>query len=368
MIEAQRELALRLGDRLPADWRDAYQANPRHLFLPDRIWRAVEEPLDRTTDPDGWLAYAYRDESVITQLHDGAEHSEHGYPISSSCSMPSVVFTMLAHLDVQLGHKVLEIGTGTGWSTSLLSHRLGDDQVVSIEVDPSVADIARRNLAGAGWAPWLITGDGADGYAPAAPYDRVIATCSVRTVPYAWVAQTQPGGIILTPWGTTLENSALLRLTVNDNGDQAVGRIIDWATFMLLRTQRPVIPDEPDDFDLICERSRTDVDLADVLGEDARFGIGLHVPDCRLTWELGNDGYLETLWLLAPDAWASVRDTVVRQAGARRLWAEVTAGYAWWLQSGRPTRDQYGVTVTPDHQHVWLDHPANLVRVAESVI
>lgn len=359
MIEAQRELAVRLGDTLPAYWRAAYEANPRHLFLPDRVWRAVGDPLDRTTDPDGWLAYAYSDDSVITQLHDGAECSEHGYPISSSCSMPAVVFTMLCHLDVHPGHQVLEIGTGTGWNTSLLSHRLGDDHVVSIEVDPSVADAARRNLADAGQAPLVITGDGADGYPPAAPYNRVIATCSVRTVPYAWVAQTRPGSIVLTPWGTTFENSALLRLVVDDNGDRAVGRVIDWATFMLLRTQRPVIPDEPDDFDIISERSRNDVDLADFLSEDARFAIGLHVPDCRLTWEVDDNGYLETLWLLAPDAWASVHNTVVRQAGGRRLWEEAAAGYVWWLQSGRPRRDRYGVTVTADYQWVWLDHPAN---------
>jgi hypothetical protein len=136
----------------------------------------------------------------------------------------------------------------------------------------------------------VITGDGADGYARAAPYDRVIATCSVQTVPYTWVRQTQPGGIILTPWGTTFDISAVLRLTVDENGDQAVGRIVDGATFMILRAQRPMIPD---DFDVISERSRTDVDLADLLGEDARFGIGLHVPDCRLTWELGEDGCLE---------------------------------------------------------------------------
>jgi protein-L-isoaspartate(D-aspartate) O-methyltransferase len=368
VIEAQRELAVRLGDRLPADWRSAYAANPRHLFLPDRVWRAVGEPLDRATDPDGWLAYAYNDESVITQLHDGAECSEHGYPISSSCSMPAVVFTMLSHLDLHPGQRILEIGTGTGWSTSLLSHRLGDNHVVSIEVDPLIADAARGNLAAADRAPLVITGDGTDGYSPAAPYDRVIATCSVRTVPYAWVAQTRQGGIIVTPWGTTFENSALLHLTVNDNRDQAVGRIVDWATFMLLRTQRPVIPDEPDDFDALSERSRTDVYLADFLGEDARFGIGLHVPDCRLTWELGDDGYLETLWLLAPDAWASVHDTVVRQAGARRLWDEATAGYAWWLRSGKPCRDRYGVTVTASHQYVWLDQPANPIQVTESVV
>jgi protein-L-isoaspartate(D-aspartate) O-methyltransferase len=359
VIEAQRELAARLADRLPATWRDAYEANPRHLFLPDRVWRMVEEPLDRATDPDGWLAYAYSDDSVITQLHDGAAHSGHGYPISSSCSMPAIVFAMLSYLDVSPGHRVLEIGTGTGWSTSLLSHRLGDDQVISIEVDPSIAGSARRNLARVGRSPRVVTGNGADGYARAAPYDRVIATCSVQAVPHTWVRQTQPGGIILTPWGTTFDNSALLRLTVDENGDQAVGRIVDWAIFMFLRAQRPRIPDEPDDFDVISERSRTDVDLADLLGEDARFGIGLNVPDCRLTWELGEDGYLETLWLLAPDAWASVRNLEVRQAGVRRLWDEATAGYSRWLQSGRPCRDQYGVSVTPDRQYVWLDHPAN---------
>jgi protein-L-isoaspartate O-methyltransferase len=74
----------------------------------------------------------------------------------------------------------------------------------------------------------------------AAP-DRVIATCSVHTVPYAWVAQTRPGGVILTPWGSTFENSALLRLTVDQAG-AAVGSVVDWATFMRLRAQRPVIP------------------------------------------------------------------------------------------------------------------------------
>lgn len=287
MIEEQRDLAVRLGERLPAEWRAAYQANPRHLFLPDRVWKAVGEPLDRGSDPEGWLAYAYSTDSVITQLHDGAECSDHGYPISSSCSMPAVVFTMLSHLDVHPGQRILEIGTGTGWSAALLSHRLGDDRVVSIEIDPSVADAARRNLAGVGREPLVITGEGTEGYAPGAPYDRVIATCSVQTVPYAWVAQTRPGGVILTPWGTTFENSALLRLTVEDDGERAVGGIVNWATFMRLRAQRPAIPDEPEEFDTIAERCTTDIDLADFLGDEARFGIGLHVPDCRLTLGTG---------------------------------------------------------------------------------
>jgi protein-L-isoaspartate O-methyltransferase len=148
--QAHRDLAQRLGDQLPAGWRAAYDAHPRHRFLPDRVWVGIDEPLDRATDPDRWLAYAYSDDSVITQLHDGAASSEHGYPISSSCSMPAVVFTMLGHLDPQPGQRILEIGTGTGWTAALLAHQLGDDRVVSVEVDPVVADTARRNLTRAG--------------------------------------------------------------------------------------------------------------------------------------------------------------------------------------------------------------------------
>ncbi|MGH3800954.1 MAG: methyltransferase domain-containing protein [Pseudonocardiaceae bacterium] len=361
MQQAHRDLAERLGDQLPTGWRAAYDAHPRHLFLPDRVWVTLDDPLDRAADPDRWLAYAYGDDSVITQLHDGAEFSGHGYPISSSCSMPAVVFAMFGHLDPQPGERILEIGTGTGWTAALLAHQLGDDQVVSVEIDPVVADAARSNLTRAGRRPLVVTGDGADGYPPGAPYDRVIATCSVQTVPYAWVAQTRPGGAILTPWGSTFENSALLRLTVQEGSHRAMGSIVDWAAFMRLRAQRPMIPDEPEDFDIIADRSRTDVDLADLLDEQARFGIGLRVPDCRLTWELGDDGYLSTLWLLAPDSWACVQDTVVRQAGARRLWDEMTTAHSWWQLSGRPHRDRYGVTVTADRQWVWLDDPARPV-------
>jgi hypothetical protein len=241
------------------------------------------------------------------------------------------------------------------WPTSS-----GDNRVVSVEVDPVVANTARHNLTRVGRSPLVVTGDGARGYPPGAPYDRVIATCAVQTVPYAWVAQTRPGGVILTPWGSTFANSALLRLTVDQAG-AAVGSIVGWASFMRLRAQRPVIGDEPDDFDTTADRDHTNVDLADLLGEHARFGIGLRVPDCRLAWDLGEDGYLSTLWLLAPDSWASVHDSTIRQAGPRRLFDEVISAYTWWQHASRPHRDQYGITITPAGQSVWLDDPSRPV-------
>src|SRR5437016_377090 len=110
---------------------------------------------------------------------------------------------MLDSLDVQSGHSALEIGTGTGWNAALLSQRVGDTgRVVSVEVDSEVAQCARRALKAAGYTPLVVTADGTQGYAPAAPYDRVINTASVHTIPRAWIDQTKPGGVIVTPWGT----------------------------------------------------------------------------------------------------------------------------------------------------------------------
>jgi hypothetical protein len=90
------------------------------------------------------------------------------------------------------------------------------------------------------------------------------------------------------------------------------------------------------------------------------------VPDCRLSWDLDDDGYLSTLWLLAPNSWASVHDTTVRQAGARRLFDEVTNAYTWWQRAGRPHRDHYHVTITTEGQQVWLNDPTQPVTTHDS--
>jgi protein-L-isoaspartate O-methyltransferase len=326
------------------------------------------EPVDRATNPDRWLELVYADDALTTQVDDGRPADDGlGWLATSSCSMPSMVVTMLTALDVHEGDTVLEIGTGTGWNAALLCHRLGDERVTTVEVDPAVAAEAGARLGRAGYFPLVVTGDGADGYPPAAPFDRVIATCAVATIPYPWIRQTRPDGVIVTPWGNTFGNGALLRLVVAEDGQSASGRVIGPAAFMWLRAQRPVngflseYVGEDDHPDV----SATTVDPRAIYDdEDAGFSVGLRV-DCQQRLFFADDDSGEyTFWALdGRGSWASVdyepgaAEYRVEQFGPRRLWDEVEAAYGWWVDAGKPARDRFGVTVTPDGQHVWLDAP-----------
>lgn len=363
MTEAQRELAVRLGDQLPAEWRAAFEMCPRHLFIPDRAWHVprggTANAIDRNADPRAWTAAVYSGDIIVTQLDDGYAGGPGRY--TSSCSMPEAVLSMLEHLDVHDGHRVLEIGTGTGWNAAILAQRLGGANVTSIEIDPTVADAARANLASLGQQVTVITGDGADGHPQKAPYDRLEATCSVGIIPYAWVEQTRSGGIILTPWGPPFDNNHLLRLEVDDG--TASGAIVDWAAFMRLSGQRWNVNDEPANFTEIAETSPAAIDPRELLGDDSQLAVGLHLGECRAAYDHADDGSIDTFWLLAADSWAAVRGDAVRQAGVRRLWDEALAAYQWWVDHGQPARERFGVTVTRERQWVWLDDATNIVRL-----
>ena len=191
-----------------------------------------------------------------------------------------------------------------------MSARLGDGHVTTVEVDEQVTAHAKASLARAGFAPHLVTGDGADGYRPDAPYDRVIATCSVHHIPFPWAEQTRPGGIIVTPWGTAYHNGVLLRLVVQPDGS-AVGPVIGDSCFMWLRGQRPPWRDpmshvhHPEDADATV----TTLDPRLAFGDlDADFAIGIAVPGCRYTvgYGTGDEADEATLWLYDDaGSWAS---------------------------------------------------------------
>jgi protein-L-isoaspartate(D-aspartate) O-methyltransferase len=364
------------GELTPA-WFEAFAAVPRHGFIPETIWcidGAELVPLHRCDDPQEWIQRAYGPAAVIIQVDDGhpAESGQHGRYITSSASQPNVVALMLDALDAQPGMRALEIGTGTGYNAALLAHRLGPQNITSVEIDPDLANHACTALAATGYPVTVITADGTNGYPPHAPYDRIMSTAAVQHVPYPWVAQTRPGGKILTPWGTPYHNGALVLFTVNGDGT-AEGRIVGNVAFMFLRDQRiyASINDEECD-ETTARASHTSVAPYSVAGDyDASLAIGIKVPGCSvITVPDPTAEMTGTLWFVDPDtaSWANLhyqpntRTYPIYQSGPRNLWDEIETAYQGWHQAGRPGPERWRITITPEGQYVTLAQTSTVTQ------
>lgn len=282
-------------------WREVFEAVPRHLFVPyyyvgvlgghERRWGESPDPVAR----ERWVRGVYADVPLATRLRDGE--------LVSSSSQPSLMAMMLTELRVADGDRVLEIGTGTGYNAALLAHRLGDDDLVTtVDLEPEITEAARRHLAAAGHHPAVVTGDGARGVPGRAPFDRIIATCTLTSIPRAWVAQCRPGARILTPFAT-----GLIALTVRDTS-HAEGRFLHSpAYFVPLRGAAPPEPERP-----------------------ARGGVPRRARE---------DDLFRFLLVLT------------------RHGLDPQDAYTLWEREGRPGRERYGITVSGDHEWAWLDDP-----------
>jgi protein-L-isoaspartate(D-aspartate) O-methyltransferase len=214
-------------------WISAFRAVPRHVFVPrfliDRDSTGTYEFLD-SEDPamrQEWLERVYLDEPLPTQLDGDAW-------ISSS-SQPSLMAMMLEALDVTGGERILEIGTGTGYNAALLCEALSYERVVTVDIDPSLIRLAKQRLNGLGYFPTVEAVDGADGYADASPYDRIVATCSMTRVPASWIKQASEGGLILVNLYRDFRGGALALLSANE--EEASGNFLPFAGgFMPTRT------------------------------------------------------------------------------------------------------------------------------------
>jgi protein-L-isoaspartate(D-aspartate) O-methyltransferase len=367
-------------------WSDALRAVPRHLFIPDIAWASPNGPespylVDRASDDRRWWKAVYSNTVLITQYDDGASDLAAGGRIPTcSNSAPSLVIKFLEQLSLNGHERVLEIGTGTGWTTALLSYRLGENYIKSIEIDPVLAEQAKKNVRAAGYDPKIIVADGVSGWADSSPYDRIHATCAVTRIPYSWIEQTRPSGIIVVPCINQFSDGDghLTRLTVLSDGT-AIGQFPHMASFMMLRGQRhkartlgSYLHHEDE-----AEKTYTAIDPRTINREGyaAELVIGERVPQCQSRLREANDGSGEaTYWLVErppngePGSWAIAeyvpgRTTYeVEQYGERRLWDEVVEAYTWWVRTGRPGLSRLGVSVSADGQRLWLDHPENLIR------
>ncbi|MFJ6718105.1 ATP-grasp peptide maturase system methyltransferase [Streptomyces sp. NPDC091259] len=361
--------------RMPA-WRKAVEAVPRELFLHPGVFLPAGVGLwlpvtAASTDPAEWAELAYSDESLVTQLDNQLTADQASGPVSgtptSSSTVPQLVLEMIEELEVEDGHRVLEIGTGTGYSTALMCHRLGEDNVTTIEVDPDVAARADAALEAIGYSTWTVTGDGLLGLPRRAPYDRVIATCGVRRIPYTWVRQTRPGGIILATIGSLLTGTGLAKVTVNDDGT-AEGRFVAHANFMQARSQavtpiagdlssRVAYPDSerhavsaPTDLDepmpaFLAHLAAPTAQVLRARTDDGKALVYLFDPDRESFAELTQNG----------DEW------VVRQGGPVALWDDIERALCGWRDAGHPGITEVRLRVTESSHTYWIGDSSTLL-------
>jgi protein-L-isoaspartate(D-aspartate) O-methyltransferase len=198
-----------------AEERMRFVLNLRRRGIRDgRVLRALElVPRERFVEPDQ-RDLAYADQAL---------------PIScgQTISQPYVVAAMTEALSVDPKHKVLEVGTGSGYQAAILAHLA--QTVISIERYRTLADTARERLAELGLSNvTVIAGDGAAGAPEHAPFDRIIVTAAAPAVPPALFEQLADGGVLVAPIGRARDVQSLIRF--EKHGDQ-----IEQRDFMAVR-------------------------------------------------------------------------------------------------------------------------------------
>jgi protein-L-isoaspartate(D-aspartate) O-methyltransferase len=183
----------------------ALRAVPRHLFV-----------------PPGVREYAYSDRPLPI---------EHGQTISQ----PYIVAIMTQLLEVEKQHRVLEIGTGSGYQAAVLSKLV--KEVYSLELEPELAREAIQKLRDMGYSNvFAKQGDGYQGWPEKAPFDRIMLTAAPPKIPQPLIDQLKPGGKLVAPEGERYQV-----LVVIDKGSD--GRIKRRTTipvmFVPMRHARP---------------------------------------------------------------------------------------------------------------------------------
>ena len=129
-------------------------------------------------------------------------------------SQPSVVSRMTEWLDLKEGQKVLEIGSGSGWQSAILSNLVGDGTIFTVERHIKLANLAKKNLEKLEIKNVkIIHGDGNLGLVEESPFDRIIVTAACKKIPETLLQQLSKDGLLIAPVGEGIQSLVLLRKT-----------------------------------------------------------------------------------------------------------------------------------------------------------
>ncbi len=185
--------------------------------------------------PRGMTADAVRDPQVLQAFREVPRHrfvpaewalyaySDHPLPIGygQTISQPYMVAKMTELVQPQKHHRVLEIGTGSGYQAAILAQLVAE--VYTIEIVAPLALTARSRLAELGYSNVTVrVGDGYLGWPERAPFDAIVVTAGATHIPPALVEQLKPGGRMVIPVGATPDTQKLLLVTKGNRGPRDI--------------------------------------------------------------------------------------------------------------------------------------------------
>ncbi len=181
---------------------EAFQRVPRHTFVPENLRDRAYEDCPLPIGP------------------------------GQTISQPYIIALMLAALEIDGPHKVLEIGTGSGFQTALLSELAAE--VYSIEIDPALSARSEVLLESLGYKNvQLRAGNGFDGWPEAGPFDAIVVSAAPAEIPRELVRELRVGGRMVLPLGTDDQELVLLKKTDQGLESEDLGGV----AFVQMRTR-----------------------------------------------------------------------------------------------------------------------------------
>ncbi len=190
------------------DWREADHAAARE--------RMVERQIRQRGVVDPAVLEAMRTvprHEFVGLASEGRAHADSALPIGErqTISQPYIVALMCEALALDRSSRVLDVGTGSGYSAAVLSLLAG--KVLSIERHQSLADEARARLERLGYDVEVRCGDGTLGWPEEAPFDAIAVAAASKRVPPALTEQLVDGGRLVIPLGSRYGGQELVRIT-----------------------------------------------------------------------------------------------------------------------------------------------------------